>query len=246
MVCAKCAWILTASFPAQAVAAGAQAELADIIARMDYGYYAGEARLIEAARGDLERTRESSGLKAYYLGYAAYRLSQLDAADSHRGRRDLITSCLDSGKDAVLDPDWTVEAWVLVAACSLQGRTDQPARRLSHELRLGDALAAAQELDPNHPRVLLVSAWAARSSAADESAELRRQTLEQARIQFDAWQGDGLAPAWGKAEVLASLAEVSLELGQLREARDLIEQSLIEAPDYHVALELRNALSLRR
>ena len=59
-------------------------------------------------------------------------------------------------------------------------------------------------------------------------------------------RGEGVAPDWGRAEVLASLGEVYLELGQLREARDLIEQSLLEAPEYHVALKLRNALSLQR
>ena len=246
MLSANLAWIAGAGLPARVSAAGAEAELADIVARMDYGYYAGEARLIEAARYDLERARGGGAVKAYYLGYSAYRLIQLGAADSHRGRHQLIAGCLDAGRAALVDPDWAVEAWVLVAACSLQGSTDEPARRVSHKLRLAEALAAAHALDPDHPRLLLIAAWEEHRSDGEATAERRLRTLERARLEFEVWHGKGLAPAWGKAEALASLGEAYLELGQLREARDLIEQSLMEAPDYHFALGLRNALSLPR
>jgi hypothetical protein len=238
--------LIVAASPAVLSAASTEAALADIVGRLDYGYYTGDARLIEAARSDLERSSKDGSLKAYYVAYAAYRLSQLGAADSNRARRDLVAGCVDSAREATVDPTWALEAWVLIAACSLQGGIEQPARRLGHDLRLADALAAARELNPQHPRLLLITAWASRRSDAGEGNAAQGQILEQARLQFEAWRGSGLEPTWGKAETLASLGQVFLELGQLREARDVIEQSLIEAPEYPFALELRNALSLQR
>ena len=69
------------------------------------------------------------------------------------------------------------------------------------------------------------------------------ELLERARDEFDARANDE-GPDWGRAELLASLGKIFLELGERRDARDLIEQALIEAPDYYFALELRKALSL--
>lgn len=225
-------------------AGAADADLVDIAARIDYGYYSGEARVIIGARADLERIRAVDGAVDYYLGYAAYRLSQLDTAASPRARRELLGNCVDSGRAALADSAWALEAWILIAACSVEGLTHDPSRTIGHDLRLADALSAARRLDPKHPRLLLVEAWAQR--AADSADDGLQAQLIEARDAFDAWQSTGAQPVWGRAEALASLGALHLELGERREARDLIEQALIEAPGYHFALDLRDRLSLAR
>jgi len=235
-----------ASWPLLASAGGVDAELADIVARMDYGYYAADSRILEAARAELDRLPGNGARKTYFKGYGAYRLSQLSEAADSRRRNDLISDCIEAGKEAAADPQWSVEAWVLVAACSLEGRDDNAARKLVYELRLKEATSAARALAPNHPRLLLVSVWAESEGGNSDDVENRRETLERARAGFEVLNGRDGDPAWGEAETLASLGKIYLERGQLREARDLIEQALIVAPEYHFALELRSELSLPR
>lgn len=221
-------------------------ELSDIVARMDYGFYTGDPRVIEAARSELARAGSDGGAYAYYAAYAAYRLSQLDVTARPRERRALIAGCLDAGRLSAQSEEWAAEAWILVAACSLQGIAQEPSRALGHGARLSEALAAAREIDGGNPRLLLIDSWYRPDGMTVESEqERRRELLERARAEFDARDNDQ-GPDWGRAELLASLGKIYLELGERRDARDLIEQALIEAPDYYFALELRKAVSLLR
>ncbi len=222
----------------------AASELDDIVARIDYGFYTAEPRVIEAAREALERAGAAGGAHAYYAAYAAYRLSWLDRTVRPRERRALIRSCVESARTSARTEAWAVEAWILVAACSVHGIAEEPSRARSHETRLAEALTAARELDADNPRLLLVES-SYRPDATAQESEGRRELLERARAEFDA-RGYEDGPDWGRAEVLASLGKLYLERGQRREARDVIEQALIEAPDYYFALELRKAVSSQR
>ena len=158
----------------------------------------------------------------------------------------MIRACLEAGRASTQTDEWDAEAWILVAACSIQGIAQEPSRSLGHEARLNEALAAARELDAANPRLLGVESWYRQDDVSiEEARERRRVLLERAREEFDVRANDE-GPDWGRAELLASLGKIHLELGERREARDLIEQALIEAPDYYFALELRKTLSLQR
>ena len=202
--------------------------------------------MIDAARNELERVGSSDGAHAYYTAYAAYRLSRLGVTARPRERRALITACLQAGRLSGQTDLWAAEAWILIAACSVQGVAQDPTRALGHEARLGEALEAAREIDTDNPRLLLVESWYRQDHVTVEDEQRRRgDLLERAREQFDA-RASGQGPDWGRAELLASLGQLYLQRGERRAARDLIEQALIEAPDYYFALELRKALSLQR
>lgn len=221
-------------------------ELSDIVARIDYGFYTADPRMIEAARGDLSRAVVDDGAHTYYEAYSAFRLSRLDLTAHPRERRALVRACLDAGRSSTATDEWAAEAWILVAACSIQGIALEPTRALGHGLRLSEALEAARAIDEKNPRLLLVESWYRDDDVAGEGEHQRRlELLERAREQFDARENEA-GPDWGRAELLASLGEVYLELGERRDARDLIEQALMEAPEYYFALELRKALSLQR
>ena len=228
-------------------AAGAHADLVDVIARIDYGYYARDTRLIEAARTDLARVRAPEAARGYYDGYAAYRLLQLGERAAARTRRALSDQCLQGGELASEDPEWAVEGLILIAACASAALETHTGASLNNDLRLAHALEGAGDLEREHPRLLLVGALAVSDDGKGKLASDDVQTaLELAVARFEAFRGSSIAPSWGKAEALAGLAQLHLEHGRLRDARDLIERSLIEAPDYHFALELRKELSLRR
>ncbi len=228
------------------VSFAAASELGDIVARIDYGFYTGDPRMIRAARDELARVGSDDGAYAYYEAYAAYRLSRVDVSARLRERRALIRECLDAAELSAQSEDWAAEAWVLVAACSIQGIAQEPTRALGHAARLSEALGVAREIDAGNPRLLLVESWY-REGDEDMAAELerRRALLSRARDQFDSRPTDK-GPDWGRAELLAGLGKIHLELGERRDARDLIEGALIEAPEYNFALELWKALSLQR
>ena len=222
----------------------AASELDDIVARVDYGFYTGDPRVIEAARSELARMGGDGGAHAYYEAYAAYRLSRLDASMRPRERRALLRACVDAAQLSAETPAWAAEAWILVAACSIQGMAPSTGLGLGHESRLSEALAAAQALDADNPRLLLIESWYRRdANAIDDDHLRRRDLLERALDELDVRANDE-GPDWGRAEILANLGQIFLVLDERRAARDLIEQALIEAPDYAFALELSKALSL--
>lgn len=215
---------------ARPACAASSEELSDLASRIDYGYYAGEPRVIEAARAVLDRSEASDPATRYYTAYAAFRMAQLAAHDG-AAPGALVDTCIDKATPP-RDAPATAEQWILVAACAEVGA--QPRRR-------DQALERARALDPENPRLALLDAWVASPRGAQADAALRDEAaarFERAVAAFEARPSvDG--PDWGEAEALAALGEIVLERGETRAARDLIERALIVAPDYRLAVELR-------
>lgn len=240
-----CSFIATAN-------AGASLELADLGGRIDYGFYVGDARAIADAMSALKRMSNDDAAVRYYRAFASFRLAQLggehaasDAQDCARNAtvqeptEHLTRAAADARARA------SVEAWLLVAACAGLTTRAEPAKGLAHDKRLVQALARARELEPSNPRIALLDAWLVSRRPALADAAVRDEAiakLEAAVDAFSAWAPPPDAPNWGEAEALASLAEVHLARGELRDTRDLIERALLVAPGYRVALELRTQL----
>ena len=102
----------------------------------------------------------------------------------------------------------------------------------------------ARALDDDNPRIALVEAWALARQAGDDPADSAAVAAKLSAVveAFDAWSPSIDDPDWGHAEALAALAARVLARGEVRAARDLIERSLLLAPDYRAAVELRVAL----
>jgi tetratricopeptide (TPR) repeat protein len=232
--------------------AGASLELADLAGRIDYGFYVGDARAIENAVAALKRMSDSDAAVRYYRAFASFRLAQLGGERAASHAEDCV-------KNATVEEPTehltraageararaSIESWLLVAACAgLSGRVE-PAKGLAHDKRSAQALARARELEPSNPRIALLDAWLVSRRPALADAAVRDDAvakLEAAVEAFGAWSPPPDSTEWGEAEALASLAEVHLARGQIRDARDLIERALLVAPDYRVALELRAQL----
>ncbi|HEX5047167.1 MAG TPA: hypothetical protein VFX89_08615 [Gammaproteobacteria bacterium] len=216
---------------ARPACAASSEEISDLASRIDYGYYAGEPRVIEAARAVLDRSEASDPATRYYTAYAAFRMAQLSAHDG-AAPGAFVDTCVDKATPS-RDAPATAEQWILVAACAEVG---------AQARRRDQALERARALDPENPRLALLDAWVAspRSEQADPAGrDEAAARLEHAVAAFDARPAVDGGPDWGEAEALAALGEIVLARGETRAARDLIERALIVAPDYRLAVELR-------
>jgi hypothetical protein len=226
--CVCCVAVTTAV--TTAARAGSSAELADLAARIDYGFYNDDTHAIDAARTALGRLGDAPAVR-YYRDYASLRRAQLNPADRASARE-----CAEREVPTELSPAVVAEAWILVAACGVVGQ--QSIRRVEQ------AISRARELDKRNPRIGLVEAWIMRHGAGDDALanEDLATKLHQTIEAFDTWRAPPDGPDWGEAEALAALAEATLARGETRAARDLIERALLLVPDYRVAVELRTRL----
>lgn len=223
-VCVCCSIVTTAA------RAAPSAELADLAARIDYGFYNDDTHAIDAARTVLARLGDAPGVR-YYRDYAGLRRAQLNPADRASARE-----CAERDVPADLPASAAAEAWILVAACAVVGQ--QSIRRVEQ------ALARARDLDKRNPRLGLVEAWIMQHGVRDDAASSDdlAAKLQQTVDAFDSWRPPPNSPDWGEAEALAALGEATLARGATRAARDLIERALLLAPDYRLAVELRARL----
>ena len=225
------------------------ADLADLAARIEYGFYSNEPRVIDAARAALERSESKDSSVAYYRALAAFRLAQLDV-EHGTDPGSLLEECLKpSTSDKAATPA-AAEAWILVAACANLAARTAPLRSLLLQRRRDQALSRAREIEPSNPRITLVEAWSLSLRPARESPEVAQQAADELRHaieEFGSWTSKQTDPPdWGEAEALASLGEILLARGSTRDARDLIERALLIAPDYDYAVGLRKRLRAAR
>lgn len=215
-----------------AVRADHPAELLDLAARVHYGFYHGDARAIEVAVIGLDRLGDSLDVR-YYRDFAALRLAQLETPDRDGVKR--LRTCAEREIESELEGPAAAEAWVLVAACAFVAGDGR---------RVDEALSVARGHDDDHPRIALIEAWMLQRKVGSdaERADALGATLTAVVAAFDAWTPSIDDPDWGHAEALAALGKHALAHGEVRLARDLIERSLLVAPDYRLALELRAAM----
>jgi tetratricopeptide (TPR) repeat protein len=126
---------------------------------------------------------------------------------------------------------------VLLAACAALAAAEEPLRSVLHQRRLRQALARAEALDPDNPRLRLVAYLYTSAHDADS-----QQALEAVLAAFRLHEDRHAYPEWGEAEALTLLGAIRLESGDLKGARDLLEEALLIAPDYAAAVQLRRRI----
>lgn len=230
------ALICVCALHTQPAVAATSAELKDLAGRVSYGFYHGDARAIEAAQSALARQGDSPEA-LYYRDFAALRRAQLGALD--RAATQGLEACGDREIDPKRKGAAAAEAWVLVAACAFVAKDER---------RAVAALASARANDDDNPRIALVQAWQVQREAGAAAAETPEvdAAFEAAVAAFDTWTPTIDDPDWGNAEALVALGQLALARGETRTARDLMERALLIAPDYRLALELREQLQGNR
>lgn len=230
---------LAASLACALLAPCVRAELADAAARLSYGYYTEEPAVVRAAFDALERMPDGPEVD-YYRALAAMRLVELGVTGS-----DLLGRCVDIGEGLEASPRFAREAAVLVAACSSLAAREAPLKSILHHRRRDAALARVLGVQPDHPRALWVAAWSESLDAVlagQPLGESDRMAVEAAVTAFRESEAGYDAPDWGQAEALAYLGAAWLAAGDARRGRDLLEEALLVAPGYRLALELMGQL----
>lgn len=230
--------LLTASLAATAARADVDSALRDAAARIDFGWFTEDAALIASAGASL--AGHSGGLwRDYLLAYAAYReagLTQAGGCDAG----PMLEACERHGEAAARSSQTEAEATILIAACAALAARAEPLRSVLHQRRLRQALARAAAIDAGNPRLLLVTARYAHQEGQGAS-----NPFAAAVAAFRAYAGRYELPSWGEAEALALASRHRLDAGDLRAARDLLEEALLIAPDYAEALAIRHRLLAR-
>jgi hypothetical protein len=208
------------------------AGLRDAAARIDYGWYTGDRSLILAAREALESSPREPWSR-YLRAYASYRAGQIDLARGAEAGQEL-TRCVADAETAAADETVAAEANVLIVSCSAMAAAAEPLRAVWHQRRLREALAQAEALAADNPRLLLVR----QRHLADAAV-----TVEIVVSVFRDSRGRNAFPDWGEAEALLAQSEQRLAAGDRRGARDSLEEALLIAPDYTAALDLKSRIA---
>jgi len=205
--------------------------LRDAAARIDYGWYTGDRALVLAARDSLDLSiREPWAL--YLRAYGAYRAAQLNLVLGAEAGEELA-SCAADAESAGANEAIAAEASVLVVACSAMAAAAEPLRAVWHQRRLRQGLEHARALAAGNPRLMLVLRQHVGDTGIPAEAVVDAFRMSRARNAF---------PDWGEAEALLTQGELRLAAGDLRGARDALEETLLIAPDYTAALELKSRI----
>jgi hypothetical protein len=226
-----------------AAAAAPSPEVADLAARITFGYYDGDARVVEAAHDELVRLGDADSDVRYERALAALRLAQL-RAEHGQPLGTWPAECAAAARPGEATGA-AAESWLLVAACSQVAGRGEAGAAPARDRRREQAFARARELDAGNPRLALLEALEISDRpalAAPAAQSAAAEKLRAALAAFAAREAPPGAPDWGQAEALALLGEVVLAQGDVRTARDLLERALLIAPGYRFALDVEAQL----
>jgi hypothetical protein len=227
------------------------AELDDAAARMQYAFYTGDSQGIETILKNLDEFQVDDLLaasKAYQLAFGHWKLSQLylQPQSDQRPRPNAKSlaskaaqNCARHARHAIEQDAALAEALAIEAACEGHSAT---ARAGSAGCANSKPLRTAAGLAPDNPRIKLVQAMCASSTAVDPAA-VDRWRVVVASFEAAPPSRPG-KPDWGHAEALTMLGEAYLQRDPVA-ARDALERALVLAPDYRQAQQLLQAAATR-
>lgn len=230
------------------IAGATTAELDDAASRMQYAFYTGDARTIEAMLTLIEGFDVDPGLaaaKSYQLAYGSWKLAQLYADPAEERPRSNAKSlaaktaraCVQHARVVIRQDDSAAEAYAIEAVCD----GFSPSSGRSACARSG-SLRTALSLAPDNPRVQLIRSLCS-GAVADPGALDRWRAVVMA---FEsAPPSRSAASDWGQVEALTLLGESYLLRGDAVAARDVLERALVLAPDYRRAQKLLQGAAAR-
>jgi tetratricopeptide (TPR) repeat protein len=233
-VCVGC---LTLASAIPAFAQDGASQLGDAEGRIEYAYFVGDTRALEAVSGEL-RNGEPEAPQLYMAALADYRLATVRTESSSAGARAAAERCTDTAERAEKLDGKMTEAAVLRAACAgviaAVTRVTAPLAGSSSVGHLRRALQAA----PKNARVKLVELSLDFDRATNNKYD-RARLVDRCRevvALFEAERrGPVQVPSWGAADAYVLLGRALLDQGDTLGARESFEQALLLAPEFTVA-----------
>jgi tetratricopeptide (TPR) repeat protein len=197
-----------------ALASALAAATADLVDRLEAAYQAGDLAGLETARGELlQSTEDRSG---YYAAYARFRQAMV-AADDTDSARGFIDDCIAELDSYTRQQPADAEARALLGSCYGISTSYYPLALVSRGLEARHHMAAARDLAPASPWVLLQDGLAdfatPRLFGGSRTAAISK--LERAAALFDTEHAAGSRPAgWAAVETWQQLALMYAATGQ--------------------------------
>jgi len=242
-------WLLSAT-----AHAAEQIDLGDLIARIQFEYYAADARALKRdldVLKHLETDEPQSLARQYYLAYGHMKLAEVLAAKDRSAAHSAAGDCvalanqvLDrepkrmSAKERARVDVFYAELWAIKFNCAT---SEAELSRMPGSTKLSFASVAADkardkatELGANNPRVQLLLAIDRIRHADNNKRKAAALSKLQACVKlFDSLPpGAGDLPDWGQAEALTWLGQALLQQGDRTGARNALERALVVAQDY--------------
>ena len=212
----------------------------DVDAKAEYGFFTGDARaLASLVTANAALAASAQPLERYQYAHAEFR--RLQVAYHLQKSRDVEAAgnaCLDTlEKVNEADPHFA-EGLALEAACAGYLGALGGLRGVSAQHRSESRLAAARELAPRNPRVLLVeglSRWFRPGAGPVDRAEARK-AFEAAARAFETLTATAPGqPSWGEAEAWLFIGRALEDGRDMLGARNAYEKSLLIAPEFAAA-----------
>ncbi|MGC3980841.1 MAG: hypothetical protein QM808_06265 [Steroidobacteraceae bacterium] len=212
--------------------------LDDLTGRIEYAFYAGDARTLQQSVQALEKLQVDASerdLYGSYLNYGRWKLAQLLATTDPNQAQQSAQLCAD-GYSSVSS---AATQQALAAACLNVLETLRPLRGVLYRRERDAAITHAVQTGSKTLEVQFVAAWLATKNARQD-ASAGYTAIKQVVAQYSA-----ASASWGHAEACYLLGQAELVRGDKLAARNALEQALVLAPDYRDARQLLQSLSLK-
>jgi tetratricopeptide (TPR) repeat protein len=228
----------------------------DIESRIQYGYFTEDVRSLHNLTEPLATNDSHDGLKSYYAGLLAYRLTLLAEPQaqpaaaggapaparkndpSKNEARQSVEHCVSYLDQSLQAQSNFADALALQSAC-LQLLSELSSWRAPFAGPRGATqIHKALQLAPRNPRVLLLEAIGDYQHAKANPQQPCGKFKAVAAV-FETERADvDHVPGWGAAEAYTWLGRCYLDNGDGNAARDALERALLIAPEFGQARRL--------
>lgn len=230
-----------------AMAQASREQLSDLVGRVEYAYYAGDASALKQALESLEKSQVDDSQRSEQinaLDFGRWKMAQLLVERKKQGEAgDFADKCTESVELKKFSKKMRAEHEAIVAGCYAVLADARFVRTLWYKGSADDHLEKAAKADPKNLQVKFVSAWVkAHRDSADPDVDA---ALKQVVADFADSAGRLQDTGWGYAEALYLLGKSALAHHDMLAARNALERALVIAPDYVAAQILMKQLSVR-
>lgn len=174
----------------------------------------------------------------YQLAHADYRFAEL-ARDSKPAAAEAALADCTERLDSVIEHDRrSAEPLILDSACRAELAERRKVQGMLLRAQAESQLTAAQRLDPQNPRLLLLRARNSLARAKPGTAQSAEAfaLLKRSAERFEQTPAtDTDTPGWGHADAYLALGREYMLRGDTLAARNWLEKALIAAPDFKAA-----------